>query len=73
MKSIAKKLLPFFFLTIVPSFIPKTYAAYGSAKDADLFALAIIGFLLLVTGVFFLIDYLRENGMFLIGKLFHLF
>jgi hypothetical protein len=63
----------FIILTIIFSFIQKTYAAYGFAKDGDLFVLALIGFLLLVAGFLFLIDFLRTNGPYLIGKLFHQF
>jgi len=73
MKNIIKKTASFIFPALMFAFIPKTYAAYGFAKDGDLFALALIGFLLVVAGILFLIDYLRENGMYFIGKVFHLF
>ena len=49
--------------------IPKTYAAFGNAKDGDLFAVSLIGVLLLLAGILFCIDYLRKNGKQLLKKM----
>ena len=73
MKNIIKKTATFIFPAMMFAFIPRTYAAYGFAKDGDIFALALIGFLLVVAGILFLIDFIKENGMYFIGKVFHLF
>jgi hypothetical protein len=61
------------FLAIICISAPRTYAAYGNAKDGELFAISLIGFLLLVAGILFLIDFLQKNGKKLIQKLLHHF
>lgn len=57
------------FLVISSGFIPNSYAAYGNAKDGYLFALCLIGILLLVAGILFFIDFLKKNGKHLIENL----
>ena len=64
------KKISIFLLLFFCSFITRTYAAYGNAKDGDVFAIVLIGFLLLLAGILFGIDYLRKNGKRLIRNLF---
>jgi uncharacterized membrane protein HdeD (DUF308 family) len=56
-------------LAIFSVSIPKTFAAFGNARDGDLFAVILIGFLLLVAGILSGIDFLRKNRKQLIEKI----
>jgi len=49
--------------------VTKTFAAFGNARDGDLFAVILIGFLLLVAGILSGIDFLRKNRKQLIEKI----
>jgi hypothetical protein len=48
----------------------RTFAATGNASDGLEGALVIIGFLLLVAGLFYVTDYLKNNGKKVIKKVF---
>jgi len=61
-----KKVL--FGLVLIAGFSTQTYASAGYANDGIKFALALMGFLLLVAGFLKGIDYLQKNGKRLIHK-----
>jgi len=57
-------------LVLLNALFYKTFAATGNASDGLEGLLVIIGFLLIVTGLLYVTDYLRKNGKKVIKKVF---
>ena len=47
----------------------KAHASAGNAKDGLMFSLTIIGMLLILSGILFLLDFFKGNGMQIIRRI----
>jgi len=57
-------------IVLLIALFDKAYAATGNASDGLEALLVIIGFLLLLTGLLYVTDYLKKNGNKMIRKVF---
>jgi len=57
-------------IVLLNALFDKAYAAHGNASDGLEASLVLIGFLLIVTGLLYVTDYLKKNGNKMIRKVF---